>query len=276
MSETSKGGLRSQPTRVPLNLHYEVCEIPENIERNIRRTLESEYVPFNYLLSGPHNGVISIAGFGPSLKKTYKRLEGDILACNGAHNWLIEKGVIPKYAMFWDASPLVVKFVKPHQDVIYLVGSRCHESVFDALHGHKVHVMQIGGDECLERLLEEYRIMEPVLGGGSAAVTRAMVIVTTMGYRRIKLFGADGSFEGKYTHVKESVAPETKLTVWCDGVDYTSTSWLAGEVEDFKILAPALRSQGCELEVYGDGLLPHVARLNGFAVHNSTVEELNG
>jgi hypothetical protein len=251
----------------PLNLTYEVCETSDNIERNIRRTLESSYVPFNSLLDLPHDRTVSVVGFGPSLENTYKDLDGDIWACNGAHNWLIDRGVIPKYAMFWDASPVIAKFVKPNKDVTYLIGSRCHKSVFKLLEGYKVFVMQIGGDECLERLLEEYRIFEPVLGGGSAAVTRAMVIVTTMGYRKIKLFGADCSTETEVTHLKKSIVNEELLTVWMDGKDYTSTAWLAGQVEDFKILAPALRKQGCELEVFGSGLLPHVARINGFAVH---------
>lgn len=253
--------------RRPLVLNYEVCETPDNIERNIRRTLESSYVPFNSLLGEPNDRTVSVVGFGPSLKNTYKQLDGDVWACNGAHNWLIDQGIIPKYAMFWDASPVVVEFVKPHLDVTYLVASRCHADVFKLLDGYKVVVMQIGGDNCLEDLLEEYRIMEPILGGGSAAVTRAMCIATTMGYRKIKLFGADGSFEGETTHLKKSVVNEEFLTVWCDGIDYASTSWLAGQVEDFKILAPALREQGCNLEVFGNGLLPHVARINGFAVH---------
>lgn len=257
-------------SRVPLRLHYEVCETSENIERNIRRTLQSTYVPFTHLLSLPHGGEISVVGFGPSLKKTYTQIKGDILACNGAHNWLIDQGIVPKYAMFWDASPVIAEFVRPHDDVIYLVASRCHRHVFEVLAGYKVHVMQIGGDECLEGLLEEFRVMEPILGGGSAAVTRAMVIVTTMGFKKINLFGADGSFEGKHTHLNQSVVEEMPMTVWCDGVDYASTAWLAGQVEDFKILAPALRSQGCELEIYGDGLLPHVAKINGFTVHSTT------
>jgi hypothetical protein len=251
----------------PLVLNYEVAETSEKVERNIRRTLESSYVPFNSLLDQPHDRVVSVVGFGPSLRNTYKQLDGDIWACNGAHNWLIEQGVIPKYAMFWDASPAIAQFTKPHQDVTYLVASRCHEDVFKALDGFNVYVMQIGGDECRERLLEEYRILEPILGGGSAAVTRAMCIATTMGYRKIKLFGADGSTDIEHTHLKQSIVHEEFLTVWCDGVDYTSTSWLAGQVEDFKILAPALRDQGCELEIFGSGLLPHVARINGFAVH---------
>jgi hypothetical protein len=49
-----------------------------------------------------------------------------------------------------------------------------------------------------------------------------------------------------------------------------STAWLAGQVEDFKILAPTLREQGNVIEFYGGGLLPHVAKIHGFTVHDDT------
>ena len=267
---------RGAPERVRLTLTYEMAVLPEVITQNIRAALQRKYKPFTLLLAPPHEREVSVVGFGPSLRRMYDHLRGDIWACNGAHNWLIERGIIPKYAMFWDASPEIAKFVKPHKDVIYLIASRCHPAVFEALEGFNVYVWHVGGDDALEDLLEEFRIFEPILPGGSAAVTRGMVVATTMGYKKINLFGCDCSFDGETTHVIKSIVDEKKLTVWCDGVDYQSTAWLAGQVEDFKVLAPILRDQGCDLQIYGDGLLPHVARINGFAVHNSTVEEING
>ena len=259
----------------PLILHYDVCETHENIKRNLRQTLESEYVPFNALLAEPHDREISIVGFGPSLKKTWKQLRGDLMVTNGAHDWLIERGIIPKYAMFFDASDVMTKFVNPHPDVTYLVASRCSRGIFNALKGHKVYVWHGMGDDYLDDFLCEFRKAEPMLGGGTAAVTRGMMVATNMGYRKINLFGADSSFEGKFTHVNESIVPEKIITVWCNGRKFKSTSWLCGQVEDFKILHPLMKKMGCTLEVYGDGLLPHVAKINGYAVHNSTVEETN-
>ncbi len=260
----------------PLNLEYDVCETHENIERNIRQTLESEYEPFIPLLDMPHERQISVVGFGPSLAKTYTQLKGEVLACNGAHNWLIDKGVIPKYGMFWDAHQVTAGFVKPHKDVTYLIASRCHRDVFKLLEGYRVYVWHTAGDKILEDLLVEYKRMEPMLSGGSAAVTRAMMVVSCMGYRNINLFGADASFDGTTTHVKESIVTEKPLEIWCNGKMFYSTSWMAGQVEEFKVLGPMMRDQGCNIELYGDGLLPYVAGLNGFTVHNSTVEGTNG
>lgn len=260
----------------PLILNYEMCETTDNINRNIRRTLESDYQTFNSLLSYPHGREISIVGFGPSLKRTWKQLSGEILACNGAHDWLIERGVIPKFGMFFDATPVLTEFIHPHPDVTYLIASRCHRNVFEALEGYKVHVWHAGGDPDIEELLCEYRRMEPILGGGTAGVTRSMVVVTPMGYGNLKIYGADSSFDGAFTHVNKSIVPEKHVSVWCGGKEFNSTSWLCGQVEDFKLLAPLMREQGVQFEIYGDGLLPFVAKMNGFTVHNSTVEETNG
>ena len=250
---------------VPLVIEYECCEVPENVRRNIRSTLKTEYQPFNSLLSDSNDREISICGFGPSLKDTYQSISGDVWACNGAHNWLIERGIIPKFGMFWDAADLVSKFVTPHKDVTYLVASRCNRSVFEALEGHTVYVWHAKGDECLEELLIESNRMEPMLCGGSAAVTRAMVVAMTMGYRKINLFGADSSYT-EQTHVEKSLVEEKPLRVRCLGEWFSSTPWLAGQVEDFKELAPTMKLQGADLTVYGSGLLPRVADNMGFKV----------
>lgn len=257
----------------PLILQYDVCETHENIKRNLRQTLESEYQPFNSWLSEtPLDRPISVAGFGPSLADTYKQLTGDVWACNGAHDWLIEQGVVPKFGMFWDAAEIVAEFVHPHPDVIYMVASRCHRNVFKALEGHQVYVWHAAGDEYLDDLLCEYRKAEPMLAGGSAAVTRGMMVATTMGYRQIGLFGADSSYTGDYTHLRKSLVEEHPIDVWVDGRRFITTTWLAGQVQDFKILAPLMREQGCNIELYGDGLLQHVARINGFTVHSNHLE----
>lgn len=251
----------------PLHLSYEVCEVPENVERNIRQTLASEYKSYKELLAPAHDRVLSIAGFGPSLKKTWERLSDDIWACNGAHNWLIERGVIPKYAMFWDAAEIVSNFVTPHEDVTYIVASRCHRSVFEALEGHDVYVFHAAGDKDIEAMLEEFRKYEPMCSHGSASVTTSMLVASNLGYRKMKIFGADSSYDGEFTHAKESLVPEQALEIWMNGRRFQSTSWLAGQVEDFKLIGPALNMQGIEMEFFGDGLLQECARINGYVVH---------
>lgn len=251
----------------PLILSYDVCETSDNILRNIRQTLETTYQPYMPLIAPPHKRRLSIVGFGPSIKKTWTRLKGDVWATNGAHNWLIERGVIPKYAMFWDAAKVVSGFIRPHKDVTYLIASRCHRSVFEALDGYNVYVWHAVGDAGIEDLLVEYERMEPMLGHGSAAVTTSMLVASNMGYRNMHIFGGDSSYpEGEHTHADKSLVEERPLEIWMDGQRFLSTSWLAGQVEDMRIIGPGLKEQGARLTFHGDGLLQHAAKINGFTV----------
>jgi hypothetical protein len=242
----------------PLKLVRDVCEIPENIEKNIELTLSKPYVPFNAFVAS-QGGPVSIVGSGPSLARTYKDLVGDVIACNGAHDYLIERGIVPRFGMFFDASQLMGQFITPHEDVVYLIASRCHESVFKALEGYKVVVWHCAGDECIDRLLIKNKVFEPTVNGGSAAVVRTVFMAFAMGYRELHLHGADSSYEEDLHHVGKTLVPEVTKDIW-NGRWFKSTGWMAGQVEDFRDSALTLKDLGAHFIVHGTGLLPSMAK----------------
>jgi len=251
---------------VPLSLNMEGCETEEKLSLNIASALARRYVRFNeYVCS--QSGRINVCGFGPSLTNTYKSIRGDVLACNGAHDYLIDNGIVPKWTMFMDAAEVITKMVTPHKDVTYFVASRCHPALFEHLRGFNVVVWHCAGDaKALELLASTYTqaLMEPLVNGGTACVTRGMVLVRAMGYEEIHLYGADSSYEGEFTHVKKSLVQETELQVFAEGRWFKTTPWLAGQVEDIKILFPELIAGGARFLIHGDGLLPHVAKAIGY------------
>jgi len=212
--------------------------------------------------------VVSICGSAPSFVDTYVEVIGDIFACNAAQDFLVSRGITPKYEMLWDADPIITQLFTPQHGVRYLVASRCHPDVFDRLDGYDVVVWHAGGDECLERLLNERDVQEPIVNGGSAAVVRAMFVAYAMGYRDMRLFGVDCSSKNKKTHLRDSVVPENELRVFCNGVWFETTPWLAMQAEDFKIIGPALRDGGTNIVVHGEGLIPHIARELKFSTPN--------
>lgn len=261
---TAAGG----ETLLPLLLRYECCVVSDEVERNVRATLATEYTPITQLLSEDSNGrPVSIVGSGPSLHRTWTHLEGDVIACNAAHDFLIGRSVWPKYAMLWDAHPVVATMFKPSRDVTYLVASRCHRDVFDRLSGHDVRVWHAQADEEPTRaLLEEIGREEPLVLGGSAAVTRSMYLAVAMGYRELHLYGVDGSFEDGQTHIRKSAVEEKPMRVYLDGEWFDTTAWLCGQAEDFKLIGPILRNLGVKITVHGTGLIPKIARNLGFTV----------
>jgi hypothetical protein len=263
ISNQSFLGVAQGETLVPLRLIRDCCVPLDIIQENLQQTFARPYKSFNHLMRGS----ICIVGSGPSIHETYKHISGDVLACNAAHEFLIWKGIVPKYAMLWDAAEIVADHITPHKDVTYLVASRCHPAVFEKLKGFNVVVWHAASDgEGVMEHLEQSRRMEPVIQGGSAAVVRAMFMVLAMGYSDIKVFGCDGSFTGEHTHFRESAVPEKPIRVYCEKRWFDTTAWLAAQAEEVPFLFPIV-SKLASIEVYGDGLIPHIAESLGYRVH---------
>lgn len=258
----------------PVSFKTEIVETSDNIERNIRACLSKPYRSFSAVSANPYRPPCSIFGSGPSIDYTWPKAKGDILACNAAHDFLLRKKIVPKYAMLWDPVNVIEEFITPHQAVTYLMASRCHPQVFRRFKDNKVVVWHASGDECLQGLLEEHHKMEPMIMGGSAAVVRAMFLAVAMGYLDLHIFGMDGSFDGGNTHIRQSVVKEEEMApIFCEGKWFRTASWLAVQAEDFKRIAPYLTAVGVKLTVYGHGLIPHIASGMGLPVigeHSTT------
>ena len=200
-------------------------------------------------------------GAGPSLSSTYQDLVGDVIACNSAHDFLIGKGIIPKYAMIWDAHPIMEKIITPHKDVHYLIASRCHPSVFERFKDFNVTVWHaMAGDSEVEKLLSKHGRMEAMVAGGSSSVTRATYLAGAMGYtKEMHLFGIDSCCAAGETHVNGSAITQKQMNLRVCGKWFTVAPWMAMQAGDFKILAPILKNMGHRIVVHGTGLIPYVA-----------------
>ena len=252
---------------LPLHIEGHLANTPEYVLANVGSALSRDYIPFNDML-GTQSGAVAIVGSGPSLKKNWrelKRFKGDILACNAACQFLLEKGITPKYMFCFDADPLMLEFITPHKEITYLIASRCPPQTFDLLKDCKVVCWHAAGDEGLEELLLERGKKEPMVVGGGAAVTRSMVMVLPMGYTEVHLYGADSSFADGETHIRQSTTKERRIKVKVSHREFETAPWMAKQFEDFKMLAALYRKQvGANFVVHGDGLIPHVAMVMGF------------
>jgi hypothetical protein len=252
---------------VPLYTKGLLANSVEDIDANIESALQRDYTPFNDLI-GKKSGAVAIVGSGPSLKKNWhelKRFKGDIIACNSACKFLLDKGVTPQYMMCFDADPLMLAFVVAHPEITYLIASRCPPQAFEMLKDCKVVCWQAGGDLHLEDLLIKYKREEPMVLGGGAAVTRSMYLAITMGYNPLHLYGVDSSFVDGDTHITQSRTVERHLAVKCNERVFYTAPWMTKQAEDFKVLAPLMqRLNGTKFIVHGDGLIPHIAKTMGF------------
>ena len=261
---------------VPLFIKGILANTVEQIDANIEAALKRDYIPFNEII-GTKSGAVAIVGSGPSLKKNWQRLRnfnGDIIACNSAFGFLLDKGIVPQYMMCFDADILMLPFMKAHEDVTYLLASRCPPEAFDVVKDCKIVCWHAAGDENLENLLGKYNRQEPMVLGGSAAVTRSLYVAITMGYSRVHMYGVDSSYEGMNTHISQSRTEERHLPVRVNDEVFITSPWLAQQAEDFKILVPLMQKiNRTEIAVHGTGLIPYIARIMGLKTDESFIEK---
>ena len=251
---------------LPLTMQGALANSCEDISRNIEHALGREYTPFTDLI-GAKSGAVAIVGSGPSLKANWhelRRFKGDIIACNAACQFLLEKGITPAYMFCFDADPLVLEFFTPHKDITYLLASRCVPAAFDMLAGCKIVLWHAAGDERIREILEARKVNEPMVTGGSAAVTRAMMLALPMGYTQVHIYGGDSSFAAGDTHIRKSTTVEKRMAVKCNGRVFEIAPWMAMQVSDLEKLAPLIKRLGIRMHFHGDGLLQYVARTLGF------------
>ena len=253
----------------PCNFTAGLTTPVEDIDRNIESTLAREYIGLLNIVS-TESGAVSIVGSGPSLKDNWKKLRDsntDIIACNASCQFLLERGIVPKYMFCFDADPLIYEFFTPHPEITYLIASRCPPKTFELLKDCKVIVWHAGGDPNIEKLLSKYKKMEPMVAGGTMATTRAMMLAQPLGYTEIHLWGADGSFKNGDTHIRKSTTDEKRMVVMLNNKAFETAPWMCAGVSDFKLLAPILRDQyGIKLIVHGEGMIPHLAQTLGYKV----------
>ena len=254
----------------PLALSMESCVSEENMNKNFFATLDRGYTPINDLL-WKTRGAVSLVGAGPSIAKTYKELVGDVCAINSALAFLLDHGVVPRYAMIWDADPVCENFAVPHPEVTYLIGSRCHPSVFERLKDCRVIVWHAAGDHNIAEIMNRPEVIakqtvhEPLINGGSAGITRGIYLVNALGYNEIHLFGADSCYSGDATHVNGSLVPEKDIMVSI-GNDpplwfRTTPEWCA-QIEEYRAVYTVFTAYGGNtLHPHGEGMLPTMHEL---------------
>jgi uncharacterized Rossmann fold enzyme len=136
-------------------------------------------------------GPIAIVCSGPSLKDTWQDVKNFpvILTCSGAHDFLIERGIIPQFHMETDPRAHKAVFTRnPRKDITYLIASSCHPDVFENLKGCDVRIWHVTGNPLHKMPRGHWQIT-----GGCNVGLRALVMARLMGYVDVHVFGMDCS-----------------------------------------------------------------------------------
>lgn len=204
-------------------------------------------------------GRIALIGSGPSVatqldKILELRAAGvPLVAIKDAHDWLIEKGIVPDYAFAIDPQPHRFScFMRKHADVHYMIASQCDPAMFAHLSGHKVtlwHPYIKHG--CF------YPPGKAVISGGTTSGLRALVVFYSLGWRDMALFGFDSCLSADTLRVNGTKLREhdsiVEIQIEPGGTKFYCNPAMAQQAQHFQEQYDFL--PGVEFEAFGGGLI---------------------
>lgn len=209
-----------------------------------------------------HDGRIVVCAGGPSLCEApafvlNSRLNDQVLAVNGAYDYLADMGIVADFHMLLDPQEKVVEFVRrPSSHTVFLVASQCHPAVFDALEGYRVLIWHAYNDGQADGVFAEMGRKWLAVGGGVTVSLRALVVARVLGFRTMDVFGLDGSFgDQEHAYLQESAKHDPVKDVFCLGRMFRSTPGHILQFNNLMEMKPLLTD--CEITLHGDGMMQH-------------------
>ncbi len=170
---------------------------------------------------------MTIVGSGPSAADTIERIpKGSfIVAVNGAHDWLVSRGIIPNIGILMDPAPWVQTYQTPRQGVTYIVGTTCHPKVWErflaaGITPYAVCPVLAEGDHDL--------IMDRFPGsnfqfvtGGVTTGLRAVHMTSSLGAAMLDMHGFDSCYAPKKRHTASQLYAHFKPNTQHDAREIT-------------------------------------------------------
>lgn len=205
-------------------------------------------------LSPLRDEAICIVGYGPSLRKTWQGITHPCMTVSGAHDFLCERGFIPDYHAECDGREHKTKHLQnPNRKTQYLIATICNPKVWEQLDGCDVVTWHNANGR---HIVDWIGVNDPdtiMVAGGSVVGLSAIHLAGIMGFRRFRLFGFDGNFEGEARHAGPHYGPPQKMIERKEGgVVWKTTPQMSNAVDELgwlKIAHPEL-----EISIVGDGL----------------------
>jgi len=224
-------------TFVPLKIVGKCVADDETLFQNMESAVARGYP--QVLKQEPiKEGMITLVASGPSVAGQIDVIREMskttlIVAIKDAHDWLIDNGVIPDYALAIDPQEHRISFYKPNTGVEYMIASQCHKAMFDNLEGHKVtiwHPYVMKGQNRPKNSM--------LIGGGTTSGLRAISLFYVLGWRQFALFGFDSCLDGDKLRVNGSGLKEgdqlTEIRIDQEGETFYCNAAMALQAEHFQ------------------------------------------
>lgn len=239
-----------------------ITGVLSNAERHAQMALALERFPLIKKHPKFNSRRMSLVCYGPSLLDTWRSIEHPIMTVSGAHDFLVERGIIPDFHVDCDPREHKAAMLRqPTNATKYLMASCCHPNFWNTLKNKRVKLWHLINGNDLETVAwvadknpEGYGAM---LGGGSTVGMRAMEVAAHIGFRRFAVHGMDCSHT-EARHAGEHFGKrQLEEMVSVNGRKFKTTPQMlqaAREMEEF------IQTKDADLEFYGDGLMQEAAK----------------
>jgi len=222
---------------VPLKIVGKCVADDETLFQNMENAVARGY-PQVLRQESPKNGMITLVASGPSVAGQLDVIRemaktSLVVAIKDAHDWLIDNGVVPDYALAIDPQEHRISFYKPNHGVEYMIASQCHKAMFDNLEGHKVTIWHPYVMKDQDRPKNSL-----LIGGGTTSGLRAISLFYVLGWRHFALFGFDSCLDGDKLRVNGSGLKEgdqiTEIRIDQEGETFYCNAAMALQAEHFQ------------------------------------------
>jgi hypothetical protein len=268
--QEKRGGLAVTRVRADANAEERRRRIAERskiVQANIDQN--TGYAPLELGHGHDKTEPVAIVGYSPSLKHTWERLRDYkyIWTVSGAHDFLLERGIIPTYHTDVDWQAHKPKFIKqPHPDVQYRMCSGVNPAYLEKLRDYRLTVFAPAEmPDVYKPGSNEY----PELPKGGNAGQQAALLAYLDGWRAQHWFGMDHAYEWVDGEPeRKSIAESVKHAGWHETVhapgDIIYVQTAKGRrffessidlVTSCTLMVDFCKTYNLKPTVYGDGLL---------------------
>lgn len=202
---------------------------------------------------------ISLACYGTSLEDSWKDITHPVISVSGAHDFLIDRGVVPDYHIDIDPRKHKIGHLKRINDrTKYLMASVCHPWVWSVLEGRNVRMWHTISGKSTEKWLSVFDPESTLIYGGSAVGLAAIQVAGYLGYRHIEIHGMDGCIRDGKRHAGEHYGhKQEEVDHTAGGRTFRTTKIMMNSNVE---LVNVLRSFPVFCVFHGDGLVQEMVR----------------
>lgn len=178
-----------------------------------------------------------------------------VFAVNQVDGYLRDHGILPNFHVMLDARPDLAAWV--NAGGIKLYASQCDPATLERANEMGDLTLWHSLTPGIEEIIKSRTLF---VGGGSTVGTRAVCLAYILGFRNMALVGFDSCYTDDAHHAYPQALndQERVLDVICAGRAFKAAAWMVKQAEEFKEIAAELADMGCQISIFGDGLLPHM------------------